>query len=209
MTTTAGHSFYIRPIGSFYNQVNDTGSWEPLVIITLSLNFHSKLYVCCRHGDNLRTLFWAEIFDPDFPQMMLMIELLRCMPPTSVSCETTFSHMKLIKTSRRTEVEKFDPHTSVDQVAGMYQILSNIDNSFLKLYVISKIIIVLKFTWYTCIVYLAWTQYRQTVHETYFILTNFIRLFQYYFLCCLSDLHICKSSSTKCNVFIFFPVNGC
>jgi hypothetical protein len=28
MTTTAGHSFYIHvgPIGSFYNQVNDTGS---------------------------------------------------------------------------------------------------------------------------------------------------------------------------------------
>ena len=31
MTTTAGHSFYIGPIGSFYNQVNDTGFWEPLV----------------------------------------------------------------------------------------------------------------------------------------------------------------------------------
>jgi hypothetical protein len=31
MTTTAGHSFYIGPIGSFYYQVNDTGSWEPLV----------------------------------------------------------------------------------------------------------------------------------------------------------------------------------
>jgi hypothetical protein len=31
MTTTAGHSFYIGPICSFYNQVNDTGSWEPLV----------------------------------------------------------------------------------------------------------------------------------------------------------------------------------
>jgi hypothetical protein len=26
ITTTAGHSFYIGPIGSFYNQVNDTGS---------------------------------------------------------------------------------------------------------------------------------------------------------------------------------------
>ena len=26
MTTTAGHSFYIGPIGFFYNQVNDTGS---------------------------------------------------------------------------------------------------------------------------------------------------------------------------------------
>ena len=31
MTTTAEHSFYIGPIGSFYNQVNDTGSREPLV----------------------------------------------------------------------------------------------------------------------------------------------------------------------------------
>ena len=26
MTTTAGHSFYIGPIGSFYNKVNDTDS---------------------------------------------------------------------------------------------------------------------------------------------------------------------------------------
>ena len=26
MTTTAGHSFYIGQIGSFYNQVNDAGS---------------------------------------------------------------------------------------------------------------------------------------------------------------------------------------
>ena len=33
MATIAGHSFYIHvePIGSFYNQVNDTGSSEPLV----------------------------------------------------------------------------------------------------------------------------------------------------------------------------------
>jgi hypothetical protein len=31
MTTTAGHSFYIEPIGFFYNQVNDTSSWEPLI----------------------------------------------------------------------------------------------------------------------------------------------------------------------------------
>ena len=31
MTTTAGHSFYIGPIVFFYNQMNDTGSWEPLV----------------------------------------------------------------------------------------------------------------------------------------------------------------------------------
>ena len=28
MTTTAGHSFYIGPIGSFYNRVNDTGNFR-------------------------------------------------------------------------------------------------------------------------------------------------------------------------------------
>jgi hypothetical protein len=38
MTTTAGHSFYIGPIGSFYNQVNDTGSWEPLVYLLLNFS---------------------------------------------------------------------------------------------------------------------------------------------------------------------------
>jgi tryptophan-rich sensory protein len=35
MTTTAGHSFYIGPIGLFYNQVNDTGFLEPLVVFGL------------------------------------------------------------------------------------------------------------------------------------------------------------------------------
>jgi hypothetical protein len=35
MTTTAGHSFYIGLIGPFYNQVNDTGSWEPLVYLLI------------------------------------------------------------------------------------------------------------------------------------------------------------------------------
>jgi hypothetical protein len=30
---TTRHSFYIGPIGFFYYQVNDTGSWEPLVNI--------------------------------------------------------------------------------------------------------------------------------------------------------------------------------
>ena len=38
ITTTAGHSFYIGPIGSFYNQVNDTGSWEPLVFRSYGAN---------------------------------------------------------------------------------------------------------------------------------------------------------------------------
>jgi hypothetical protein len=55
MTTTAGHSFYIGPIGFFYNQVNDTGSWEPLVFneimdlikilgTLLKKNLHSNLW---------------------------------------------------------------------------------------------------------------------------------------------------------------------
>ena len=38
MTTSAGHSFYIGPIGSFDNQVNDTGSWEPLVLLAIVLS---------------------------------------------------------------------------------------------------------------------------------------------------------------------------
>jgi hypothetical protein len=42
MTTTAGHSFYIEPIGSFYNQVNDTGSWEPLVYLCSPWNKLNK-----------------------------------------------------------------------------------------------------------------------------------------------------------------------
>jgi hypothetical protein len=43
MTTTAGHSFYIGPIGSFYNQVNDTGSWEPLVFCIIE-NYQDEVY---------------------------------------------------------------------------------------------------------------------------------------------------------------------
>jgi hypothetical protein len=35
MTTTAGHSFYIGPIGFFYYQVNDTGS-EEKIFLTLA-----------------------------------------------------------------------------------------------------------------------------------------------------------------------------
>ena len=57
-TTTAGHSFYIGPIGSFYNQVNDTGSWEPLV------------YLCSpwRWVQNVYLLYWLLNFSPYFCQ---------------------------------------------------------------------------------------------------------------------------------------------
>jgi hypothetical protein len=37
MTTTVGHSFYIGPIGSFYDQVNDTGSGY-----TIDAVFHAQ-----------------------------------------------------------------------------------------------------------------------------------------------------------------------
>jgi hypothetical protein len=45
MTTTAGHSFYIGPIGSFYNQVNDTGSGELQALESLWLFFVSREYL--------------------------------------------------------------------------------------------------------------------------------------------------------------------
>ncbi|XP_069103071.1 sodium/potassium/calcium exchanger 1-like [Argopecten irradians] len=61
-----------------------------------------KRVLYARHGANLKTLNWRDVEDlQDFPHMALVIELLHCLPPTSVSCETTFSQMKLIKTSRR------------------------------------------------------------------------------------------------------------
>jgi hypothetical protein len=73
------------------------------------------------------------VYDAEFPQFMLIIEVFNCLPPTSVQCETTFSQMKFIKTSRRTKlststlnsillvkllspsVEQFNPNSSVDK----------------------------------------------------------------------------------------------
>ena len=43
------HSFYIGPIGFFYNQVNDTGSWEPLVYFYLEFLFKEVTYFICRY----------------------------------------------------------------------------------------------------------------------------------------------------------------
>ena len=43
MTTTAVHSFYIGPIVFVYNQVNDTGSREPLVLL---MEYFGEVYVC-------------------------------------------------------------------------------------------------------------------------------------------------------------------
>ena len=58
MTTTAGHSFYIWSIGSFYYQVNDTGSWELLV------------YLCSPWSwvQNVFLLHWLLNFSPYFCQ---------------------------------------------------------------------------------------------------------------------------------------------
>nr|XP_022311083.1 uncharacterized protein LOC111116386 [Crassostrea virginica] len=42
-----------------------------------------------------------EINDHDFTLVMSLADILLCIPITSVRCETTFSHMKLIKTCRK------------------------------------------------------------------------------------------------------------
>ncbi|KAL5007366.1 hypothetical protein ScPMuIL_003785 [Solemya velum] len=96
-----------------------------------------------RHGDQLHSLTWKDVisrdkdFKLDFPMISVVIEALACIPPTSVSCETTFSQMKLIKTARRTRlgsltlnnllmvklqspgIAEFDPKPAVDQWLGM------------------------------------------------------------------------------------------
>ncbi|XP_056000657.1 uncharacterized protein LOC130046256 [Ostrea edulis] len=86
-----------------------------------------------KHGSKVQELKWCDAHDPEFPMLMAVIELLGCIPPTSVSCETTFSHMKLVKTSRRTRLQtstlndilmvklqsprvtEFDPTSSIDK----------------------------------------------------------------------------------------------
>ncbi|KAH3798068.1 hypothetical protein DPMN_151658 [Dreissena polymorpha] len=44
---------------------------------------------------------WDLVFEVDFPNINLIIDLVQSLPPTSVSCETSFSQMKLTKTARR------------------------------------------------------------------------------------------------------------
>ena len=67
---------------------------------------------------------WEEAYDNDYPMMMLIIELLQCIPPTSVSCETTFSHMKLIKTSRRTRLN----NTTLNTLLAVRLLTPDVDN---------------------------------------------------------------------------------
>lgn len=57
-----------------------------------------------RHGHRLHTSTWMEIYDSEFPLVMSVVDILLCIPPTSVRCETTFSQMKLIKTCRRSRM---------------------------------------------------------------------------------------------------------
>lgn len=70
-------------------------------------NFNQFVYAFknTRHGTELASKSWEDVYDPDFPLMMAIFDLLLCIPPTSVRCETTFSQMKLIKTSRRTNLK--------------------------------------------------------------------------------------------------------
>jgi hypothetical protein len=51
--------FYIGPIGFFYNQVNDTGSWEPLVIcITTRILTNCCLHNCMCFGTKMDLLIY-------------------------------------------------------------------------------------------------------------------------------------------------------
>ena len=67
MTTTAGHSFYIGPIGSFYShvQVNDTDYWDPLVItnIKIVLDMAIKCNIILYTKKNFFFLFFLLLFE--------------------------------------------------------------------------------------------------------------------------------------------------
>ena len=63
MTTTSGHSFYIGPIDSFYNQVNDTGSWEPLVYL---YNSYETIF---------KILSWSKLLSDFYSFIIFMSQL--------------------------------------------------------------------------------------------------------------------------------------
>lgn len=96
--------------------------------------YDSLLKLVFRYGSGLQNVAWSDIhatFGADFP-LLLAFDLLLSLPPTSVACETSFSQMKLIKTSRRSRlqgstlnslmlvklesptIEEFDPNLTVD-----------------------------------------------------------------------------------------------
>jgi hypothetical protein len=59
--------FYIKPIGSFHNQVNDTGSWEPLVLdIILDQHYHMMIRIatCSYHDNKEKPLSYGHVFSP-------------------------------------------------------------------------------------------------------------------------------------------------
>ncbi|WAR15760.1 ZN862-like protein [Mya arenaria] len=58
--------------------------------------------------EGLRGATWKKVYDDssDSKMAMLIVDLLLTLPPTSVSCETCFSQMKLVKTCRRTRLQR-------------------------------------------------------------------------------------------------------
>ena len=48
----------------------------------------------------------SEVDLDEFPSVMKVVDLLQSLPPTSVSCETTFSRMKIIKTYLRNRISE-------------------------------------------------------------------------------------------------------
>ncbi|KAH3720400.1 hypothetical protein DPMN_063299 [Dreissena polymorpha] len=49
--------------------------------------------------------------DEELSNISLLIDLVLSLPPTSVSCETSFSHMKLVKTSSRLRMNQATLHS--------------------------------------------------------------------------------------------------
>lgn len=62
----------------------------------------------CRFSGELRKKSWADVYEEyveDFPFVLKLVDILISIPPTSVSWETTFSQLKLIRLCKRTKLK--------------------------------------------------------------------------------------------------------
>ena len=68
---------------------------------------HAFNITCCRFSNEFETLKWQQVnrtFSKEYANILSLFDLILTIPATSTACERGFSHMKLIKSDRKTHM---------------------------------------------------------------------------------------------------------